>query len=268
MKTPLIKIEERLVAPDFFHKSASAQLKETELFLDIDKFDVINNIQYKLGASDAPLWEQTFLRLPQLLIGKKIGEAFELSPFNFFREAACVDEEDNEGLLWSEDVPIFHLPIYLLQQAIESYRGRAPKRFELLKTTSDNLLCRCFKVYQSQVLDFLKVNPKASELDLIDEFQVTIGCGNCANDLEDLLGVVDFQLKGEAPIMWIETFHTIIQSFLTERPEYGDIHIAEFDGKILSLNCDLDLKKNKMILEALSAVLKDQTQEGLKVLFL
>lgn len=179
------KYPQNQMKPSYFSVSSVYKNREVEieLFLDIDSKDQIKLLTFT--QVNAYGWLPYLSALSLMAKDKSLEEALSFSQESFLHYF----KEDDEYLdYWSElEVPIFNLSLMLLKSAIEDYTGRyKTTQAELKRCREEELLCRCFGVYESELVDLIKNNPTFEVKDVIEKTYMSAGCGNCEADLDDV----------------------------------------------------------------------------------
>ncbi|GAB4015472.1 MAG: hypothetical protein Fur0010_14540 [Bdellovibrio sp.] len=157
--------------PDFYNAKFSVYFDDDrfmQLFIDIDKKDRIAQIGYSLSF-DSP-WALHFEKFCSFAKGKNVQ--------------TVLAHDWAEEFSWKdENVPLINFPHLLLHQAWHQFIG-TPISCEIQRQDPKDLLCRCFGVYRSQLMELaLKESIKNVEAFL----QVTMagqGCGSCRSEVE------------------------------------------------------------------------------------
>jgi NifU-like protein len=148
--------------------------EKVTLYLDITKRDVVNEMYYEIEGEE--FWSPFFSFLCFFCEGKTLDELLLL---------------DNEIFKsWeSEDVklPFISLPLLMLTKLIYRYKGEAPSYAEIAGESQDTLYCRCFGVYESQLVNILLDHPDKDINYFSDQTRAATGCSSCTKDIKNLI---------------------------------------------------------------------------------
>lgn len=150
-----------------FH-SSKAEHAGVTLFLDFNKKDILQGLYYTL-QEDSP-WKESLSKLAVGLEGKAFSELHASAGSNL-----------------SEGEHFFDLPLFLLKEALDSYRGKAPALHELKNEDANDLICRCFGIYKNELLSVLDENPDFKDKDLTNATKAGAGCTTCLSDFQELI---------------------------------------------------------------------------------
>jgi len=223
--------------------------EKVKLFLDITKRDVINEMYFELEGSE--FWSPFFSFLCFYCEGKKVEEVLNLD--NSFLSEWC----DREVSL-----PLMSLPLLMLKKVIYRYKGEPPSYAEIAGEAQETLYCRCFGVYESQLVDILLDHPDKDIKYFSDQTKAGTGCASCVPDINLLIQRVKDRLAmtpiegefkrtrplGKTPI----EFSLFLQDeFNKLRPEELEILGVDNYNVSVRVNSGSDLKKLKGELEHL-----------------
>ena len=178
----MIKFKDFLTT-DKFHKeidfpSVSASYNEHTLTLKFDSKDVILDAGYS-GPQNPWLGS-----LCSLLIGKTLNDALVFNWVNW--EEAFHDDQTFWDLRNETEGQFFNLSLELLKAALDIFRGR-----EYLYQDTSPLICRCFGVRESDVLEHLKNHDSATLESLATDSKAGMGCRSCVPQLKRWLVLND-----------------------------------------------------------------------------
>lgn len=146
--------------------------------MDIDEKDIIENI----GIEHHGLENQIPFasRFSEAIFRKSVSEALD---FDFSSIIDEFSEDENFAQLLAERETIFFpIAYFAFLLAIEDFRGDCL----LGDHESGILVCRCFKVKQSEIQNYLNRNEDDSWDDLVCELKASSACGTCFHDVQDL----------------------------------------------------------------------------------
>jgi len=159
-----------------------------------------------------------------------------------------------------------YVPHALFAQALVNFRG-ATFPHQLLKQSADSLVCRCFGVYEQQIVSLVQVNANVDLKGVTDEILAGGGCTSCSNDIvgiisstKDFYGLETTQsnpkIKGIYPAQMILLLDSLLK-------EYGEgIEIISLEGYQLSLKSQNSIDEND-----LQQFLKEKLSVGFKLNF-
>lgn len=178
----MIKFKDLLLTASSNHalEAPSVGLSHREsgrrLELRFDSKDVLRGAGYT-GAPD--LWLEALLAC---LTGLTFAEAQKFSWESFDRTFG------EDPFYWEEKAEaqekVFFWPLELLRATLDLYRGR-----ETLYGEFSPLICRCFGVRETDVLEFLRKDEVLTLEKLAQETKASMGCRSCLPQLKKLLNV-------------------------------------------------------------------------------
>lgn len=165
--------------PGYFQASLRYQLNQEnwiKVYLDVDQKDKIKNFSYESEGMRGfiPYFSALSLMAP----GLTLIEASELSNddfYDFFEGDDLFSE-----LMESGHIPLLQLPLILLRDSILQYTGEE----NILNPKSEELVCRCFGVYESDIKKLIETERSFELVDVIKKTHASAGCGSCKADVE------------------------------------------------------------------------------------
>lgn len=150
--------------------SVSLTLEAHTLFLRFDSKDIILRANYSGPASP---WLSA---LCALLIEKTLTQALHFN-WNTF-EAAFKDDQTFWDFRQETQDDFFCKPLELLKATLDLFRGK-----EYLYQETSPLVCRCFGIRESDVLEHLQKNEVPTLESLSGETKAGMGCRSCVPQL-------------------------------------------------------------------------------------
>ncbi|OUR99892.1 hypothetical protein A9Q84_02360 [Halobacteriovorax marinus] len=144
-----------------------------QVYLDINNRSRLEGF-YFLCAKEDP-WFVVFQSFALVLEGVRL-EGIE--------QAVLSWKEGHKDILKKQFIM---LPEFLLHLALDQYHGKNHDHESLSKFKSEQLICRCFGVYEQHIEEHVQSYPKATVLDIADELRATIGCGTCHSRVVEYL---------------------------------------------------------------------------------
>ncbi len=171
----MLSFKELFIQKSFNQKlidaSVSLSSLSHQLHLRFDNKDIIIAASYE-GKTDP--W---FSSLCSLVIGKSLNEADLLSLSDW--ENVFHDDQTFWELKQDSAHEIFNEALELLHATLDTFRGR-----DYLYKPMSALICRCFGVRESDVLDHLKQEVLATVENLGEKTKAGMGCRTCVPQLE------------------------------------------------------------------------------------
>ena len=153
--------------PYHFEIPSTYQVKKSlsgfTLYLNINSYNIIKGLFFT-GTADSP-WLPAFSELCHLCEGKRLSDDF----LNSIRL-------DSPSKWWN-------LPLWLLRAASREFFQTLPPHDRLTGRQAEDLICRCFGVYLSQI------HPLESLKEVTDQTQAGGGCTRCRGHIEDIVGI-------------------------------------------------------------------------------
>ncbi|MBT6324487.1 MAG: hypothetical protein HOJ35_00820 [Bdellovibrionales bacterium] len=216
--------------PDFFNFS-SEEVDGIKLFLDIDlKNNKLNSFFYKSSIDNE--WIIYLSLLSEMLKSKDLSEIMQMSwesfyyylsdPFYFDDELAInfIDEYD-DGLL-----PLENLPLSILFKTLNKYLGW----HKAIEEKKEKLICRCFGVYENEVLSLIQETPSIKTIDITNYLNAGGGCTNCISDLQEM--ITDYQ--SISPVQLLLKTQEIIDQWKESQNIVGEIEVEKkIENKVL-----------------------------------
>lgn len=140
---------------------------DLNIFLNIDlKTEIINDFSYAGYLSS--IYKYELEELKSNIINQSYKVALNLKRENL----------KNEVRLTGNKLPIAHLSLWLLHQAIFDYLGNTSTFLE-----QNDLLCLCFGIGESELKKEILKRPDYSLKDLVIETTATSACGSCKKSI-------------------------------------------------------------------------------------
>lgn len=149
-----------------FH-SSEASYNDYSLYLDFSKKEVLQGLYFTCDGENN--WKESFQELVVAIEGKTYHEIIHMN----FRSRKAES--------------FFDLPLFLLKEALDNYRGKAPEHCLLKNQKSEELICRCFGVYREEILEFLDSEPEANASQISNATKAGAGCSTCLEDFSELM---------------------------------------------------------------------------------
>ena len=125
-------------------------------------------------------------------IGARVGGGEGLSLEEAYRKAldkaACRRRPSSKA-------PLVDIPLMLLRQVLEKYRGAPSTHSEVMGMSPNHLICRCFGVYGPQIAALSWKNPhhqqnqQTGPKDVTKHLLAGGGCTRCSGDIQRILSV-------------------------------------------------------------------------------
>ena len=156
--------------------SASVQMGQTTFALRFDSKDVILDAAYQ-GPNDP--WLNV---LCGLLSGLNLATVLKFGWADF--EKRFKDDQFFWDLRSEENEALYFRPFEILKAALDIYLGR-----EYLYREASPLICRCFGVRESDVIDLLKTENEPTLEALSKKTKAGMGCRSCVPQLSRWLAM-------------------------------------------------------------------------------
>lgn len=204
--------------PNFFQASLTYKLASDEeqwikVYLDVNNQDKINQLNYEYQGMKGFL--PYFSALSVMARGLGLTEASEISFEDFY------DFFEGDGLfselMESGHIPLIQLPIILLRDTIQQYTGEE----NIIMSKADELVCRCFGVYHSDIKNLISSERSFELIDVIKKTHAGAGCGSCKGDVEEIYHEARFSFPA------MITLNTV-----TPTGKLGDLTTAQWVVKI------------------------------------
>jgi bacterioferritin-associated ferredoxin len=151
--------------------SVSGKLNKHELFLRFDTNDLVLDASY---TGEANPWLSSLCYIIQ---GKDLDQLSKLSWKDW--EEAFKEDQFFWDLKKEQEDHFFNAPLELLKSLLDIYRGR-----EYLYQEVSPLICRCFGVRESDVLEHLRTHETATLESLAGDTKAGMGCRSCVPQLK------------------------------------------------------------------------------------
>lgn len=151
--------------------SVSATLGEHTLAIRFDSKDIVLNAGYTGKANP---W---FSSLCYLIEGKSLTEIYKFSWKEW--KSAFKEDQDFWEFFEGEEEKFFNFPLELLKVCLDIFRGR-----EYLYEEASPLVCRCFGIRESDILEHLQMNENPTLETLAGVSKAGMGCRSCMPQLK------------------------------------------------------------------------------------
>ncbi len=223
--------------------------QKAHIYLELDKFDVIENVYYELENLD--MWIPYFSMMAKDLERNDIDEALEM-----------VYE-------LPEQAPFFPLHIYCLHNAIGRYRGHITT-----ENAYPELICRCFGVNKSQITNLITQNLSYGIKEITEKTRAVGGCTTCLEDIEEIIFEVklskadDLLKEYGTDEQLLNKFSVYGKSFLEENSlsHFYKIFIRQRKGLDFIIEVQPENKKEN-ILREFESYLKKRVDLPLRLVF-
>lgn len=216
--------------PNFFN-FRSEEVDGVKLFLDIDlKNNKLNSFYYKCSIDNE--WVIYLSLLSEMAKSKDLSEIMQMSwesfyyylsdSFYFDDELAInfIDEYD-DGLL-----PLENIPLLILFKTLNKYLGW----HKAIEEKKGKLVCRCFGVYENEVLSLIEETPNVKTIDITNYLNAGGGCTNCISDLKKM--IADHQ--NISPVRLLLKIQGIIDNWKESENIVGEIEVeSKTENKVL-----------------------------------
>ncbi len=240
-----------------FFPSVSTVLEETQHILHIrfDSKDVVVDIGYE-GKTDPWLGA-----ICSMLMGKTLHDAthFSWSTLDKFFQ----DDQMYWDMKQEVSDLVFFPALELLKASLDQFRGR-----DYLYHETSPLICRCFGVRESDVLEHLKKEAEPTLDSLTGLTKAGMGCRSCVPQLKRWLAIhspknKDHFYKDRSRANWLLEIDYMLSCF----PESLDwkMSLESFKGHqvIISYDRDVSQKELEVVGKKLQDFLGASTDEGL-----
>ena len=239
--------------------SAKLTYKNIDLYIDIDKKDVIIGLYFTIKGES--FWKPYLSILCSIAEGQSIHKAKGIGSDDF-----SVFMKDSKAAK-----PFFNLAILLLNEVIKVFEGEVSGHQKLTNNLNDELICRCFGTYKGQIVEHCNKNKDASLNSVSEEFLAGAGCSSCQKDIKTIidqeLGVKNSSqtlfINSMSPVELILKLDECLKTF--DYMEY-QFEIIKLDGYHLSLSSNKDL--NNSVKEMLEKHVFTSLKVKLSLIFL
>lgn len=215
--------------------SVSASLGEHTLSIRFDAKDIVVNAGYT-GKVDP--W---YSSLCFLIEGKSLSEISRFS----WEEWKRVFREDQD--FWEtfegEEEKFFHHPLELLKACLDIFRGR-----EYLYEEASPLVCRCFGIRESDILEHLQTNENPTLETLAGVSKAGMGCRSCMPQLKRWFTLHESKkfshyFKNRPVAEWLLDIEEALNRF----PESKDwkMEVQGLKGRQVSISFEKDVSQNE-----------------------
>jgi hypothetical protein len=173
--------------------------------------------------------------------GKSLGELMLLSLKDFTQ--AFRDDQDFWDLFQEESETFFFTPLELLHAALDVFRGR-----EYLYRQSSPIVCRCFGVRESDIVEHLTKEALPTLLTLAELSKAGMGCRSCVPQLKRWLVIEEarksHRFYKERPIAeWLLD----IDNKLSRFPKSSDwkMELSSFKGNQVIISFDKEVTQRE-----------------------
>lgn len=152
--------------------NAKAELKigdevHFSIFLDIDKNNKVISIDSEVKSSQE--WIDSFLYFETKAQGKFVNEILAINWAKEIEEA-------------SQFRSIVFYPVFLFSKAFNDFLG-VPISCEVSKQNHQDLVCRCFGIYQNQLVEQARKEGISDLNHFLRSTMASQGCGSCSNEV-------------------------------------------------------------------------------------
>lgn len=215
--------------------SVSATLNQHTLSLRFDTKDVV----IKAGYSGP--FNPWFSSLCYLSEGKSLKDLLSFSRKNW--EEAFREDQSFWDFLQEEETKFFYPELELLKTALDIYQGR-----DYLYRDASPLVCRCFGIRESDILDHLQKEETPTLETLAGASKAGMGCRSCVPQLKRWL-VIHESKKGnryykEKPLAdWLLEIDYMVSCF----PKALDwkMEVQSFKGKQVVISYEKDVSQRE-----------------------
>jgi len=241
--------------PTFYTINAEIVLQQQvyKLFLDINASEVIVAAYFTSAKED--FWVAYLSAFCRWLENKKLF-AVHLEEFKE------IFSRTEEGLK-----PFIFMPHALFSLALANLKDQ-PLRHKLLKQDPDSLVCRCFGLYEAQIMALVHSNPEIDGKGVTDETMAGGGCTSCSNDIagiiartKDFFGLAtdktkQLKIQGLYPAQMIILLDEILKGLS------GDLEIISLNGYDLTLRAEENLA-----ISVIETYVREKMNIGFKVFY-
>jgi len=218
---------------------SSASLRHT-LSLRFDAKDTIAQTSYS-GANDPWLGA-----LCSLIQGMSLNEASDLKWAHL--EKAFGEDQSFWDYKAEEEEHVFMEAFELLKATVDTYRGR-----DYLYSDQSPLICRCFGVRESDVLEFLQTGEEVTLEALGGKSKAGMGCRSCVPQLKRWLLIhqppsKEHFYKDRSRAEWLLEIDYMLTCF----PDSEDLKmdVDSFKGSQVVISYDKDLSQAQLEMES------------------
>jgi bacterioferritin-associated ferredoxin len=219
--------------------SVSVTLKHTghELFLRLDAKDTIQTASYT-GTLD--LWLGS---LCQLITGLPLGQALRLEMKDWDQQFGT--DQFYWDMRQEHEQDIFLPALEMLKTAADIYHGR-----EDLYLPASPLVCRCFGVRESDILQELKAEPELTLAALSAKTKAGMGCRSCVPQLRRWLeGKASREhaghfYKDKSRADWVLEIHQALKDF-PDAAGWG-MEVQSFKGGQVIISYHQEVAQNQL----------------------
>jgi NifU-like protein len=147
--------------------------KNYHVYLDINNRSRIEGLYFICDKSD--IWFNVFSSLSKVIEGVQLAGV---------EQAILSWKEDTKSLIKNK---VFLLPELLFHLALDEYHGKSFDHETLSGIKSEQLICRCFGVYEKHIEDYVIEHSTATVLDIVDDLKASVGCGSCHSKVVETL---------------------------------------------------------------------------------
>ncbi|MFZ4714186.1 MAG: (2Fe-2S)-binding protein [Bacteriovoracaceae bacterium] len=182
--------------PSFFQSKIEYSEKNLKVtaFLDVNQKEKIE--QFKYVYEGTPTFLPYLSALGEIVRGMSLEIARTLSSEDF--KSYFEKDTEYQNLEAEGATPWCNLAIVILSKLIEDYEGTFVTTTAHMKgQKEDDLLCRCFGIYQSELKNLLIENRHFEIQDLTAKTKAGAGCRSCIVDIDELYFLVreDYPLR-------------------------------------------------------------------------
>jgi len=151
------------------------------------KNEVITEVGFKLEGDQS--YYPYFSALCQIIEKKTVEVAKGIS----FEDVEVFFQHDTDfqRKMVDKEFPLLFIPSLIFNKVLDNYTGRGPAVSSLSKQDPASLVCRCFGVYESEIISLLKENSEFGLCEITEHLQAGGGCTSCIEDLEEFIDQIN-----------------------------------------------------------------------------
>lgn len=235
--------------------SVSVALKKHTLEISFDSKDIVKNAGY---SGDVNPWLSS---LCYLIKGKSLADISQMGWQVW--DSVFKDDQLYWDLKEEEQDSFFHDALELLKASLDVFRGR-----EYLYQESSPLVCRCFGIRESDILEHLQ-KEKTPTLDtLAGVSKAGMGCRSCVPQLKRWLVLHDAKkhthhYKDRAVSEWLLEIDYMLSCF--PKAEEWKMEVMSFKNQqvMISFDKEVSQKEEEATAKELQDFLRASLDEGL-----
>ncbi|MBT3586660.1 MAG: hypothetical protein HN509_17250 [Halobacteriovoraceae bacterium] len=177
--------------------------QNTSLYLDINQKEIIQGFYFETKQVD---WIPGLSKIAEICQGLSLEQSLLINPQML---GECSSNQD-----------VFPVPFLLFRDLLQDFKGQPPTHCQAVSEKPENLVCRCFGVYQREIRAALMAKEDAKIIDVTNLTRAGGGCTSCLEDIALILKELRY-----------ETGFGSSESFFDENGKYrryGEFTPAEF----------------------------------------